>query len=69
MKWKIQTRSVNGWADLKISEDDGQHFWPELFDSVSLALEELDEVARLTLDDKDNYRVVMESTPSDDNLY
>jgi hypothetical protein len=66
MKWKIQTRSVNGWADLKSSED-GQPYALDLYDSVSLAMEELDDLE--TLNPDDFYRVVAETMPSDDDLY
>jgi len=65
MKWKIQTRSVNGWADLKSSEGD-QPYSVDLYDSVSLAMEELDDLETLS---PGEYRVVLESMPSDDELY
>lgn len=66
MKWKIQTRSVNGWADLKSSEDGGPYV-VDLYDSTSIAMEELDDLEKLNPDDF--YRVVLESMPSDDDLY
>lgn len=66
MKYKIQTRSVNGWADLKSSEDGGPYV-VDLYDSTSIAMEELDDLEKLNPDDF--YRVVLESMPSDDDLY
>ena len=66
MKYKIQTRSVNGWADLKVSDND-RDYAVELFDSVSEALHELNDLA--TLHGLDHYRVVAQTMPSDDDLY
>jgi hypothetical protein len=65
MKWKIQTRSVNGWADLKSSEDN-RPYSVDLYDSVSLALVELHDLGEF---DSGEYRVVAETMPSDDDLY
>jgi hypothetical protein len=64
-KYKIQTQSVNGWADLKSNEDD-QPYSIELYDSVSLAMEELEDLEKLS---PGEYRVVPETMPSNDELY
>ena len=66
MKYKIQTRSVNGWADLKIGDDNG-NYAVELFNTISDALAELYDLS--TLHGLDHYRVVAETMPSDDDLY
>jgi hypothetical protein len=66
MKYKIQTRSVNGWADLKVS-DDHENYSVELFDSIAEALHELNDLG--SLHGLDHYRVVCQTMPADDNLY
>lgn len=66
MKYKIQTRSVNGWADLKVGDDQG-NYTLELYNTISEALAELNDLS--TLHGKDHYRVVAETMPSDDDLY
>ena len=63
IKFKVQVRSVNGWADLKASVDGGS-YEVELYDSESAAHDDVsDEV------DADGYRVVFSHTPADDDLY
>ena len=58
MKYKIQVQSVNGWADLKVSEDGGPCA-AELFGTIKEAREDLPE----------DGRVVPEYTPAQDDLY
>lgn len=66
MKYKIQTRSVNGWADLKQTLDDGQTYIDEHFDTIHEALDGAAASREFT---KASYRVVPASTPQDDDLY
>jgi hypothetical protein len=61
-KWKIQTRSANGWADLKASVDGG----PYEVDLMSCG----EAHAEVREDyDYEDYRVVPENTGSDDDIY
>ena len=45
MKYKIQTNTLWGWADLKFSED-GSPYETEIFDSKKSAKEELEEMLK-----------------------
>lgn len=68
VEYKIQTASINGWADLKYSEDDGITYNVE---AVTLQDGE-NEVRQLISDldgSADEYRMVPFNTPSDDDLY
>ncbi len=62
--WKIQTRSVNGWADLMVSSDNGATYNPELYATKKEA-----EAERREFPNPREYRVVKASTRQDDNLY
>ncbi len=64
MNWKLQTASVNGWADLKVSSDNGKTYKPLLFATRREAREE-----RNDMPNPREYRVVKASTPQDDDLY
>jgi hypothetical protein len=61
-KWKIQTRSVNGWADLKVSVDGGP-YEVELMSCGEAHAEVREEF------NYSEYRVVPENTGSDDDIY
>jgi len=61
-KWKIQTRSVNGWADLKVSVDGG----PYEVDLMSCG----EAHAKLREDyNYEDYRIVPENTGAEDDIY
>lgn len=64
LNWKIQTRSVNGWADLMASTDNGATYHPDLYRTKKEAMAE-----RRDMPNPREYRVVKASAPSDDNLY
>jgi hypothetical protein len=68
MKYKIQTNTLWGWADLKFSED-GSTYQTELFDSKKDANGELDEILIATEDSKELYRIVEDSIQEETNLY
>jgi hypothetical protein len=61
-KWKIQTCSANGWADLKVSADGGP-YEVELM-SCGEAHAKLREEFNYS-----DYRVTQENTGSDDDIY
>jgi hypothetical protein len=62
-KFKVQVPSVNGWADLKVADDEGS-YEVELFDSHAAALADVvDEL------DPREFRIVPEGTAADDDLY
>ena len=69
-KWKIQTASANGWADLKASIDGGPYV-PDLYDSKAEAQREMDDIVESTGsgDEYGSYRVVPASTRANDDLY
>jgi len=64
MRWKIQTRSVNGWADLKTS-DDGGPYYLETYASLDEARAEIATMEQFGK----GCRAVPEDTPADDELY
>jgi hypothetical protein len=66
MSYKIQTRSVNGWADIKVEDNHGG-YTTELFDTTADALIELRDLAKVG--GVDMYRIVTDSMPADDDLY
>jgi len=68
MKYKIQTNTLWGWADLKFSED-GSEYETEVFDSKKSAKEELEEILIATEDSKELYRIVEDSIQEETNLY
>ena len=67
MKYKIQTLSVGGWADLKYTEDDGKTYHPDLYDTEEEAIKEI-AINQYELDDFEG-RVVTEDTPQEFELY
>ena len=69
MKYKIQTEGAFGWADLKYSEDDGQTYQGDLFDTREEAGEELKSILSEFNEDDELYRVVSEDVVEDFNLY
>jgi hypothetical protein len=69
MKYKIQTEGAFGWADLKYSEDDGQTYQVDLFDTREEAGEELKSILSEFNEDDELYRVVSEDVVEDFNLY
>lgn len=68
MKYKIQTNTLWGWADLKFSED-GSPYETEIFDSKKEAKEELEEILISTEDSKELYRIIDSNTEEETNLY
>lgn len=68
MKYKIQTNTLWGWADLKFSED-GSEYETEIFDSKKSAKEELEEILISTEDSKELYRIIDSKTEEETNLY
>jgi len=66
-KFKIQIPSVNGWADLKVSMDDGENYIPDLYDTKKEALNEIKDMKKGIPDFEG--RVVSEDTEQDDDLY
>lgn len=68
MKYKIQTNTLWGWADLKFSED-GSSYETEIFDSKKSAKEELKEILISTEDSKELYRIVEDSIQEETDLY
>ena len=68
MKYKIQTNTLWGWADMKFSED-GSQYETEFFNSKNDANGELDEILIATEDSKELYRIVEDSVQEETNLY
>ena len=66
--FKIQIRSVNGWADLMSSEDDGEYL-ADLFSSEGEAQKELHSVATSMKEEAEFFRVVDSAVSADDFLY
>jgi hypothetical protein len=69
MKHKIQTEGAFGWGDLKYSEDDGETYQVELFDTKEKAQEELNTILSEFGEAEDLYRIVTEDVLEDSNLY
>lgn len=67
MKYKIQTASVNGWADIKIS--DGTGYVADLYATPEEATEEMQEMVNDRFNEASDFRVVTEDTEQDDDLY
>lgn len=68
-KWKIQSASVNGWADLKASIDSGPYV-DDHYDTLGDALIELQEMILFSdSNDGTEFRVVKTSVPQDDDIY
>lgn len=71
MKYKIQTASVNGWADLKFTVRDHPHptYAIEEFASKKEATQEITDIVIATDGNFSEYRAVPIDTPQDDELY
>ena len=69
MKYKIQTQSVSGWSDLKYSENEGETYHVDLYDTEEEAIEEMKEIQSEFDDDDDMYRVVTEDVEEEFDLY
>jgi hypothetical protein len=72
MKYKIQTRSPFGWADLKTAsswESDQDEYVADLFNSKKEAEVELIAIIAELGDSASDYRIVDESVIEDGNLY
>ena len=64
--WKIQTASVNGWADVKSSHDGGSgSYQTDYYLTRAEALREMKDFPGR----KGSYRVVSATTPAQDDLY
>lgn len=59
-KWKIQTASANGWADIKVSAD-GENYHDLHFDTKYEAEQEMKGMS--------DCRAVPASTPQNDDIY
>lgn len=69
MKYKIQTEGAFGWGDLKYSEDNGETYQVDLFDTKEQADEELKNILSEFGENGDNYRIVTEDVLEDFNIY
>jgi hypothetical protein len=69
MKYKIQTEGAFGWGDLKYSEDNGETYQVDLYDTKEQAEEELKNILSEFEEDGDNYRIVTEDVLEDFNIY
>jgi len=69
MKYKIQTEGVFGWGDLKYSEDGGNTYKVDLYDTEEEARFELNSILSEFGEDSDGYRIVEESVEEDINIY
>lgn len=68
-KYKIQTEGAFGWGDLKYSEDNGETYQVDLYDTKEQAEEELKNILSEFEEDGDNYRIVTEDVLEDFNIY
>lgn len=69
MRYKIQTQSVSGWSDLKYSEDDGETYQVDLYNSKKEAIEEMKDIQSEFNDEDEMYRIVTEDVEEEFNLY
>jgi hypothetical protein len=69
MKYKIQTQSVSGWSDLKYSENDGETYQVDLYNTEEEAIKEMKEIQSEFDDDDEMYRVVTEDVEEEFDLY
>jgi len=63
-RWKLQTRSVNGWADVRESAD---IYSPRIL--VTYSSRRAGESERSEFPDPQNYRVAPVNAASDDDIY
>jgi hypothetical protein len=69
VRYKIQTQSVSGWSDLKYSEDDGETYQVDLYNSKEEAIEEMKDIQSEFNDEDEMYRIVTEDVEEEFNLY
>lgn len=69
MKYKIQAECAWGWGDLKYSEDGGETYQVELYETEEEAKEELECILDEILEDDNSYRIVTEDVLEDFNIY
>lgn len=69
MRYKIQIQSVSGWSDLKYSENDGETYQVDLYDSKEEAIEEMKNIQSEFNDEDEMYRIVTEDVEEEFNLY
>lgn len=67
--WKIQTRSVNGWADLMQNVGYRDEYIEDLYSTKEAAEEDMADIVAGTDSSPEDYRVVDSTTPQDDDLY
>lgn len=65
--YKIQTSSIHGWADLKVSI--GDQYVTEVFATKSAARAELKEILEDTDAESGDYRIVPATTKSEADIY
>jgi hypothetical protein len=82
-KWKIQTRGVRGWCDVKVGmlelDAEDERYETELFDTYEEAQEEVDSMFGNSMHgghgeggidgDPSDFRIVTADTPADEDLY
>lgn len=66
--WKIQTASVNGWADLMQNVGVRDEYIEDLYSTKEAAEEDMADMVAGTDSSPEDYRVVESTTPADDNL-
>jgi hypothetical protein len=69
VRYKIQTQSVSGWSDLKYSENDGETYQVDLYNSKEEAIEEMKDIQSEFNDEDEMYRIVTEDVEEEFNLY
>jgi ribonucleotide reductase beta subunit family protein with ferritin-like domain len=67
-KYKIQTRTLWGWADMKFSEDD-RNYEPEIFETEQEAVAEMQDMIESLEEAQELYRVVTADEVEDTDLY
>jgi hypothetical protein len=67
-EYKIQTRTLWGWGDLKFSED-GHNYYCETFASKEDAEFEVQEIVESLEESDELYRVVVAEEVEDINIY
>jgi hypothetical protein len=69
IKFKIQTLTLHGWADLKVSSDDGKTYEDDWYETRFEAQAEIDEIVKHTDAWQSEYQVVEADTPEEFNIY
>jgi hypothetical protein len=67
-EYKIQTRTLWGWADLKFSED-GHNYYTETFVSKEDAEAEIEDIVESLEESDELYRIVVAEEAEDINIY